>query len=69
MRMLAAEHGSISMREPHLLQASAPGLQIEVVPGTTHFIPMEKPELVVERMLQLMAEGDAVAARTVSRAA
>lgn len=69
VRMLAAEHGSISMREPHLLQASAPGLAIEVLPGTTHFIPMEKPELVVERMLQMMAEGDALATPPDRRAA
>jgi pimeloyl-ACP methyl ester carboxylesterase len=53
-RMLVAEHGSIAMREPRAVKASAPTLEIETVPGTTHFIPMEVPGLVIERMTAMM---------------
>lgn len=53
-RMLVAEHGSTSARGIPMLHACAPTMTAEVVPGTSHFIPMERPELVRARMLELM---------------
>jgi pimeloyl-ACP methyl ester carboxylesterase len=54
-RMMVAEQGSISMRSPALFSDNAPSMQIEVVPRSTHFIPMEYPDLVIDRMLSLAA--------------
>ncbi len=50
-RVLRAEVGStlrIESREAEL--AANPVIRIETVPGTTHFLPMERPELVVETL-------------------
>lgn len=56
-RVLVAEHHSISLRALPLFGQFAPQVTIETVPGTTHFIPMEKPELVRERLVALMKAG------------
>jgi pimeloyl-ACP methyl ester carboxylesterase len=37
-----------------LLRECAPGVEVEIVPGSTHFLPMEQPELVRERILGLL---------------
>ncbi len=55
-RMLVAEHGSTSARGIPMLRACAPTMAAEVVPGSSHFIPMEQPGLVRARMLALMGE-------------
>jgi pimeloyl-ACP methyl ester carboxylesterase len=52
-RMLVAEHGSTSARMVPVLRECAPAVEVEFVAGSTHFIPMERPELVRERMLAL----------------
>jgi pimeloyl-ACP methyl ester carboxylesterase len=36
---------------------SLPQGQLAVVPGTSHFLPMEKPELVTSLILDFLAEG------------
>jgi pimeloyl-ACP methyl ester carboxylesterase len=53
-RMLVAERGSTSERAIPLLRECAPAAEVEVVPGSTHFVPMEQPGLVRERMLALL---------------
>lgn len=53
-RMLVAEHGSTSARAIPMLHACAPTIAVEVVPGTSHFIPMEQPALVRERIEALL---------------
>jgi pimeloyl-ACP methyl ester carboxylesterase len=53
-RVLVAEHGSICIRVLPLLRECAPGVEVEIVPGSTHFLPMEQPELVRERILGLL---------------
>ncbi len=53
-RMLVAERGSTSERVIPLMNALAPAVAIERVPGSTHFVPMEQPELVRARMLALL---------------
>lgn len=53
-RVLFAEHASPGAHAIPEFQACAPSLAIETVAGCTHFIPMERPELVRERMLALM---------------
>jgi pimeloyl-ACP methyl ester carboxylesterase len=47
IRILRAEHASTSSSlTPHLDELQAAGLRIETVAGTTHFLPMERPEVV-----------------------
>jgi pimeloyl-ACP methyl ester carboxylesterase len=49
IRMLRAENASTARLEGHEAELLATGrVQIETVPGTTHFLPMERPELVRE---------------------
>ncbi|MCW5746687.1 MAG: alpha/beta hydrolase [Alphaproteobacteria bacterium] len=38
------------------LRALNPGLRIETPPDTSHFLPMEVPDLVVERLLQALTD-------------
>lgn len=52
--MLVAEHGSTAERGLPMVRAHAPGVVCEVVQGSTHFIPMEQPEFVRRRMLELI---------------
>lgn len=52
--LVMAERGSTSARALPTLRAHAPALTYETVPGSTHFVPMEKPELIRERMLGML---------------
>ncbi|MEW5683721.1 MAG: alpha/beta hydrolase [Pseudomonadota bacterium] len=48
-RILRAEHGSTCRIEDHLAVLDGnPNIRHEVVPGTSHFLPMERPDLVRE---------------------
>ncbi|MCR5879828.1 alpha/beta fold hydrolase [Phenylobacterium sp. J367] len=47
VRIFRAEKGSTVGATPQELQAIKPGLGQEVVPETTHFLPMERPNLVI----------------------
>jgi len=51
--MLVPEHGSTAERGLPLVRGLAPGVRIERVAGTSHFLPMERPDLVRERILAL----------------
>jgi pimeloyl-ACP methyl ester carboxylesterase len=53
-RVLLAEHGSTAARSSALMHACAPHLVQETVAGSSHFLPMEQPELVCQRMLAMM---------------
>lgn len=46
IRILKAEIGSTAQFEVHEPAVLAAGVDIEVVPGTSHFLPMERPDLV-----------------------
>ena len=47
VRILRAEQASTaSSLTPYLDELTAAGLRIETVPGTTHFLPMERPDVV-----------------------
>lgn len=46
IRMFRAEDGSTARIDDRLDELKAAGVRIETVPGTTHFLPMERPELV-----------------------
>ena len=52
--MLLAEHGSITTRATMLMHECAPHLVQETIAGSSHFLPMEQPGLVCERMLAMM---------------
>jgi pimeloyl-ACP methyl ester carboxylesterase len=58
-QMLVAEQHSTAARILPLLPGLAPQLNAEPVPGSTHFIPMEQPELVRSRMLSLLQQARA----------
>jgi pimeloyl-ACP methyl ester carboxylesterase len=55
IRILKAEHASTAQFEIHEAAVLASGVTIEVVPGTSHFLPMERPELVREALLAARA--------------
>jgi pimeloyl-ACP methyl ester carboxylesterase len=47
IRMLRAAYDSTARIEDHAAELAAnPRIRIETVPGTTHFLPMERPDLV-----------------------
>lgn len=47
IRILRAEQGSTCREHPRLDALQAAGrIRIETIPGTTHFLPMERPDLV-----------------------
>jgi len=47
IRIFRAEQGSTARIDEHLDELSAmPHISVETVPGTTHFLPMERPDLV-----------------------
>ncbi len=51
VRLFLAEHGSPSARRDEDPAAIDPGrITIETVPGTTHFLPMERPDLVQQAL-------------------
>jgi len=56
IRILRAEIDSPGRLEGRIDQLTATGrIRIETVPGTTHFLPMERPELVREALLEAAA--------------
>lgn len=49
IRILKAEHGSTARLEGHEAELAATGrIAVELVPGTSHFLPMERPQKVRE---------------------
>jgi pimeloyl-ACP methyl ester carboxylesterase len=53
IRILRAEHASTARLDDHLDELLATGrITVETVPGTTHFLPMERPDLVRETLLE-----------------
>jgi pimeloyl-ACP methyl ester carboxylesterase len=52
MRLLRAEKASTAWVDS---LAGDPRLRIETIPGTTHFLPMERPDLVVATLAELTA--------------
>ncbi|MEN9316234.1 MAG: hypothetical protein RIS35_2627 [Pseudomonadota bacterium] len=64
--MLVPEHGSTAEKGLPLVRSLAPHVSIERIPATSHFLPMERPDLVrdyLDRMLGAgeRAEGDSPA--------
>ncbi len=55
VRILKAEIGSTAQFEVHEPAVLAAGVDIEVVPGTSHFLPMERPDLVRAALLKAAA--------------
>lgn len=55
IRIFKAEIGSTAQFEVHEPAVLAAGAVIEVVPGTSHFLPMERPALVREALLAAAA--------------
>jgi len=53
-RLLLAERESTAARMLGVIRECAPALDVEVVPGSTHFLPMEQPERVREAMVRLV---------------
>lgn len=51
IRILKAEHASTAQFDAHEAAVLASGATIEIVPGTSHFLPMERLELVREALL------------------
>lgn len=51
IRILKAEIGSTCQLERHEESILARGVDLSVIPGTSHFLPMERPELVREALL------------------
>ena len=57
IRVLRAEHASTCRDHPRLAALEAAGrIRMETIPGTTHFLPMERPDL-VQAALREAAEG------------
>ncbi|MBL8774152.1 MAG: alpha/beta hydrolase [Phenylobacterium sp.] len=54
VRILRAEHGSTARINDNLADLAAIGAKVEVVPGTTHFLPMERPDLVRQVLRELV---------------
>lgn len=50
IRILKAEHASTAQFERYEDGILASGATIEVIPGTSHFLPMERPDLVREAL-------------------
>ena len=49
IRMLRAEEGSTARIDDHEAELTASGrIRVETIPGTSHFLPMERPELARE---------------------
>ncbi len=51
IRIFKAEHASTAQFDVHEAAVLASGATIETVPGTSHFLPMERPDLVREALL------------------
>lgn len=52
IRVLKAEHASTAQFEDHEAAVLARGGTIELIPGTSHFLPMERPDLVRKALLE-----------------
>lgn len=53
VRILRAEIGSTARLDDHKAELEATGrIRIEVVPGASHFLPMERPDLVLAALLE-----------------
>ncbi len=52
VRILKAEHASTCQFDIHEPKILAQGVRLEMVPGTSHFLPMERPDLVREALLE-----------------
>lgn len=50
-----AEHGSTCRAGPDQLKRANRRLEVSTLPGTSHFIPMERPDVVREALLDLAA--------------
>lgn len=55
VRILRAEFNSTARIDDNLADLEAIGARWETVPGTTHFLPMERPELVRQVLRELVA--------------
>ena len=56
IRILKAETGSTCRSDGHEAGLTADGrIRLEVIPGTTHFLPMERPDLVRQTLTDLVA--------------
>ena len=54
IRMVLAEHGSTSwLGADRGRLAAEPGVRIATIPGTSHFLPMERPDLVASTLAEL----------------
>ncbi len=51
IRIFTAEHASTAQFDAHEAAVLASGATIETIPGTSHFLPMERPDLVREALL------------------
>ncbi|MDP1615806.1 alpha/beta fold hydrolase [Phenylobacterium sp.] len=57
VRIFRAEQGSTCRIDDHIENLTATGrYRIETVPGTSHFLPMERPDLVREALAQAVGE-------------
>lgn len=54
--ILLGENGSVSRAADQAAARSSARRTVETVPGTTHFLPMEQPDLVRQRLLAALAE-------------
>lgn len=50
VRIIKAEHASTAQFDIHEPAVLASGATIDVIPGTSHFLPMERPDLVREAL-------------------
>ena len=56
IRILRAEEGSTCREDPKLDALVAAGrIQVETVPGTSHFLPMERPDLIASALRAAVA--------------
>lgn len=56
IRLLRAEVGSTTRDDPHLDALTAAGrINLELIPGTSHFLPMERPDLVQSALREAVA--------------
>jgi pimeloyl-ACP methyl ester carboxylesterase len=56
IRILQAEQASTARLDDHRDELTATGrISVETVPGTSHFLPMERPELVQRTLRELLA--------------
>ena len=55
VRILAAETGSTCREPPEFdIESLAPRISLTRTPGTTHFLPMERPDLVMDALAETL---------------